>query len=595
MSRFLLIDHGLSRVGGHNFQYAVDMLSAAQQQGYQPVLATHQSLSPDLFPDEWTVIPAFDYHALKAHQLGVDGRSRYAVDLEGRPLAKNGPSLVIRPLERWRQQRRLNQLQHFVDGCEQVFDQIGWNAEDRVFLPTLREFDFLGLVRFLQAHPESAQLDWHMQFHFDAFKGRETEHADQQERRLRFDRQVNTARQAVPEHRFNFYATTQAMCRQYNLLGVGQFKHLPYPVGDVFRAKNETKELKRPLRVSCAGMVRREKYGYSLTNFLRDTADLLQSGDMQLAVQINPKRVRRHLGKAGLGTAKVSECSAVEDSSPVVVVKHPLSSEEYVEFIRGSDIGLFLYDSERYHSRASGILLEMLSSGVPIIVPGGCWLADQIQGEQYDHAQQVLTDANLSIDADLPQVWATEASGRVASATAEVPETVSGEVSITGSQHAILTWNWDSKDVAGQYVQIKASTHDTQGNVLGSEQVFTCGVAPDTTARPGVLISIPERTSKLRIELSNAFANRTMELDDLQLSFVRAASKKVPIGRVGLIAAEPEQIPGLLREMTQHIEHYRDSAQAFSGAYGEKHAPERTLEILDANSQARQRPAPLAA
>lgn len=582
MSRFILIDHGLSRVGGHNFEYALDMLAAAERQGNQPVVATHQSLAPNLFPEAWQVVPAFDYQVQKAYQLGVDGRSRYAVDIEGRPLAENGPRVVVRPLERWRQRKRLECLGRFVAGCEHIFAEIGWDPSDTVFLPTLHDFGLLGLIRFLRAHPESAQLDWHMQFHFDAFKGRETEHDDQGERRSRFDRQINLAKRAVPEHRFHFYATTEAMCRQYNRLGIGEFKYLPYPVGNVFRKPNEKPISERPLRVSCAGMVRREKYGYSLTNILRDTADLLQQGDMQLAVQINPKRVRRHLGKAGLAKATVSECSAAGDRSPVVVVKHPLTSSDYVDFIRGTDIGLFLYDSDRYHSRASGILLEMLTAGVPVIVPGGCWLSEQIQGQQYMHARQLLVDANLSIDVKLPEIWPTKANGRVASASFAVPET-----NRQGSQKAILSWKWNSEEFRGQYLRIAASCQDQHGTQTAEQQLFLCGVPNSHATPPAVLIEIPAETSQLRIELSNAFANRLMELDQLELSFINTATD-APSGQVGLIAAEPKQIPLLLREMLNHYEHYRETAQRFSMAYGEQHAPERTLEILSANTQASQ-------
>ncbi|MEQ8838876.1 MAG: glycosyltransferase, partial [Lacipirellulaceae bacterium] len=508
----------------------------------------------------------------------MDGRSRYAVDVEGRPLAEKGPRMVLRPLERWRQRQRIDQLEAFVAGCEQVFAKTDWDPADRVFLPTLGEFDLLGLIRFLRTHPESVQLDWHMQFHFDAFKGRETEHASQQERQLRFDRQINFAKQAVPDHKFHFYATTEAMCRQYNRLGIGDFQHLPYPVGEVFRKPNEKPTVGRPLRVSCAGMVRREKYGYSLTNMLSDTADLLQQGDMQLAVQINPKRVRRHLGKAGLARATVSDCSAAGDRSPVVVVKHPLTSDEYEEFIRGSDVGLFLYDSDRYHSRASGILLEMLSAGVPVIVPGGCWLSEQIQGEQYCHARHLLKEAKISLDANLPSIWKTRDHGRVASATVAIPESNSPT-----ERKAVLSWNWDPEQFQGQYVRITVRSIDESGNAKGDQQVSLCGVARDSAIEPAILINVPKDASYLNIELSNAYANRMMELDHLELSFINSASD-APTSRVGLIAAEPQQIPLLLREMLNHYQHYIDSARSFALQYGEQHSPERTLEILQANT-----------
>ena len=54
-----------------------------------------------------------------------------------------------------------------------------------------------------------------------------------------------------------------------------------------------------------------------------------------------------------------------------MAVKHPLSPEDYIDYIRQAGVGLFLYDSRRYFARCSGVLVEMLASGVPVIVPAG--------------------------------------------------------------------------------------------------------------------------------------------------------------------------------------------------------------------------------
>ena len=43
-----------------------------------------------------------------------------------------------------------------------------------------------------------------------------------------------------------------------------------------------------------------------------------------------------------------------------------------------ADVGLFLYNPQRYVARCSGVLLELLIRGVPVVVPQGCWLSDQL-------------------------------------------------------------------------------------------------------------------------------------------------------------------------------------------------------------------------
>ena len=39
-----------------------------------------------------------------------------------------------------------------------------------------------------------------------------------------------------------------------------------------------------------------------------------------------------------------------------------------------AQIGLLLYDRHAYRSRCSGVLVEFLCAGVPVIVPSGTWL-----------------------------------------------------------------------------------------------------------------------------------------------------------------------------------------------------------------------------
>ena len=55
-----------------------------------------------------------------------------------------------------------------------------------------------------------------------------------------------------------------------------------------------------------------------------------------------------------------------------------LDAESYNCFLDSADVGLFLYNPQRYVARCSGVLLEMLIRGVPVIVPKGCWLSEQL-------------------------------------------------------------------------------------------------------------------------------------------------------------------------------------------------------------------------
>ena len=45
MNNFLVIDHSIKRIGGHNYEYALHILRAAERQGYRPVLAVNRRFS----------------------------------------------------------------------------------------------------------------------------------------------------------------------------------------------------------------------------------------------------------------------------------------------------------------------------------------------------------------------------------------------------------------------------------------------------------------------------------------------------------------------------------------------------------------------
>ena len=74
-----------------------------------------------------------------------------------------------------------------------------------------------------------------------------------------------------------------------------------------------------------------------------------------------------------------------------------LTTRDYHAWLDTADVGLFLYDPHRYVARCSGVLLEMFARGVPVIVPDGCWLADQVRaagghrsiGYIYQHRSEI--------------------------------------------------------------------------------------------------------------------------------------------------------------------------------------------------------------
>jgi glycosyltransferase involved in cell wall biosynthesis len=146
----------------------------------------------------------------------------------------------------------------------------------------------------------------------------------------------------------------------------------------VFSHWNKERATARPLRVLCAGGLREEKGLHELAHLMEKMSELgFAAGQLQFWVQA--KRASRVPVAAEDRYVLTCLDQQPPASARVVCVPHPLQPNDYVQLLNSAHVGLFLYDPERYYTRCSGILLELLTAGVPVIVPSGCWLGEQLQ------------------------------------------------------------------------------------------------------------------------------------------------------------------------------------------------------------------------
>ncbi len=569
MPRFILIDPWLDGVGGHNYQYAIDILQAAADRGYQPLLAANERFRDTTGHHAWPVQAVFRYQASSRYWLGPDGKCRHALAPDGQRLDL-GRADRYRPLAAWRRlldrQRgdRQRRIARYAQDLGALFAGLGWQADDVVFLPSQSEFDFLGVVRFLQQTPASRAVDWHLQFHFDIFSGRPHQYAAQQERLDRFRQQFSAALAQVPDHRLHFYATTEPMAAQYDRMQLARFQPLPYPVSGRLQPVAE-RSGSGPLRVTCAGAVRREKGRSGLAQLIQQLhAGALGDGQLQLVLQTDRNALRRLLPRE---LARRSEILPKPDPHcdwPVVPVAYPLAADDYAELIRQADVGLFLYDARRYYARASGVLVEMLAAGVPVIVPAGCWLADQLAAPHAEYLQGLAAGGQAAVALAAP-------------AEIRVP---------SGAASAIVRVRRRQRVAAGSYDEITVSQFDAQARQLGDPRAAVLARRGDG-GWTSSLTPLEPATRTLRVAVQTAFAPQPPGPWDGEVVFLEAAGQGAhPAATVGLVASSTAQIPDLLREMTAHYRHYRQSACRFAERWRADHAAARTVAALAANVQA---------
>ncbi|MEC7697163.1 MAG: hypothetical protein VYA11_08705 [Planctomycetota bacterium] len=597
MRRFILIDNWLESVGGHNYQYAMEILQAAANSQHEVVLATAQAFFKErsALPTNWSCYPIFRYAWNRTHTVGVDGKRTEPVGIDGRTLNNLNSSEQRQPskgkpwsrfFQTWDRKRR---IRAFKDACQHLFDRIGWNQDDIIFFPSVSDFDFLGLAAFLASNNATKTQHWHVQFHYDIFDGRPPEFESQRERIACMSRQFSHALAAIPTHRLHFYATTQQIADQYNRLQVAKFSPLPYPISLIqdFEIPSRPPRDKR-LRVTLAGAPRREKGKRELNQlFERLHRDHTLEQNAQVWMQGNHHTIARQLSDFDQTQIARAKTPASNDA-PIVVVPHPLKRKEYLEFIHHTDIGLLPYNNARYHARASGVLIEMLSAGVPVIVTAGSWLALQLAEPIYQHLEGILRREAIiakkyletplcNADDNLRDPNASGKPESVLIAGDTNPTTTSIAIP-AGAGAAIVQIPWlDTRP--GHFLRVRAVQQDATGRTQARpHSSILCEREQGKSVFS--IVGIDPQSDSIRIEISNAYHNHSMMTGRPQISFIKRSAKELPSGAVGLIASDFDQIPDLIREMILHYGHYRESAREHAHSWNHEHAPLRTIERL---------------
>jgi hypothetical protein len=533
MPKFILIDQSLRDLGGHHYPYAQTVLSAAQHSGWQPVLAVNRRFSQRAaLPTDWRV------HALFAHE----SYSRHTLDTQARLAAGAAPAGGWQPRGLagwWRNVMRRRRAAHFARDCARVFALEPLERGDLIFLATMSELDLWGLGEFLRRSGAGTHCSWHLQFHFGVFHGREPDYDAQAEAAQAMRASLAGALRLCGQRDLHFHCTTTQLTAQYQRLGVARFGTLAYPVHELFRPRAGAPSA--PLRIACLGHSRREKGYGQLPPLLRALwRDWFGPGRAQLVLQTHHGRQRRALealvASLGTGGTKALDFAAF-----------PLPLNGYAELLCGADVGLMLYDPTRYYARCSGVLLEMLCAGVPVLVPAGSWLAAQIEEPNQRYLDAVAARAGpaapLALDAEL-----------------RLPP---------AATMLLLECRWRADAMPGEYLRLELSAQDGAG-AGGTPLRVVLGARTDT-APVRSLLRLPPGCARLRVTAHNAWRQAAAPAGDFSWSWLE---QPAPMGALGLTIAAPAEIPRLLQDVLEHSSHYRrlvreqsaDCARAHSGA-----------------------------
>jgi hypothetical protein len=319
--------------------------------------------------------------------------------------------------------------------------------------------------------------------------------------------------------------------------------------------------------------------------------DFLAPGKVQLLVQSDRSTKTRRIH--GLDASDVVDyCPTYQavcsSTAPVAMVPHPLDPADYVDLVQGADVGLFLYDSRAYYARCSGILLEMLSAGVPSIVPAGCWLADQMYEPWQRHLRALERQAvtvRRAVSAWLP--LGARPGSRHAAPT---------EITFGGAERACAAqvevpaearelWVSFRTAVAEQGMWVRVDCEQDGGPRSGQSSIVRAEPLPKSTR---VMFRIAAAGGPPRLRFYNAYHDSPIKLRDLEVGWIASggAGRGVrALGAAGLIASDRRQIPALLDEMLTRYEHYSATAGAFSKVVTARHHPRNAVNTLFAGAR----------
>lgn len=687
MSRLIIVDQSLKGLGGHHFDYTLQIARAAASRQCEVIVATHRKFRGCSRLDHFARIhPVFRNTTYSRFSLLAGLRAMF-----GRPPLELGPSSPrkrslcftetqtdgsqaswkllwdrqrqwYRQCRQWADQRwagvresagRGRVVKAFAADCQQFFRSIGLHEGDHVFFPTISDLDLAGLLNYWMSNPESHQPTWHMQFHFDVFVGRSPDFRRQLGNVAPLRDLFEDIEDAVPSYQLNYYATTDAIAEQYQRLSRRRINELAYPVSDGFLLDSSfsrsrqgfplvSRHAERRSSATLAPGYDTDLLGGAAVDFRidRDAGEVTSQNFMQPNDVIQPMLddsyqgipivvaggVRDEKGQAclgdllgemnhqlfepGLGYLVCQRKSATRwwkrnvfhfteesDLTPSVwdrsicYLPHPLEPKQYQKMIRNTGIGLLAYDRESYAHRRAGIFGEYLAAGVPVLVPAGTWMADQMQERQRQYLSTIRESAAMCHRWRIEQLdWADwnvpSAGGTVSFDGRDVPAYAWSPMfpAIESSDmHASVRFDWQWPREHGTYCKVQLLFHSSDQRVLGSASAVLgrCG----TEGRCETLFAIPPGTSSIRLGFSNAYDERNASIQNLRVELLRTEGP-VPRGAVGLSFDQFDQIPELLSEMCRNHDHYRATAQDFSGSWYEGHDPMLTVTQLMSSAQA---------
>jgi hypothetical protein len=457
------------------------------------------------------------------------------------------------------------QARAFERDTRALFRRLSLADGDVLFYPTISARDTYGLAKSMPTASAAGLPSVHLLFRRNIYTGRRQGYHAQRESVAEMRRILAATTRLPASAKFSFYTDTDELSHQHNTLGGFPFHTVPIP--HTYAALDRPAST-GPIRITYLGDARREKGFHLLPQLVATLAGAgVQPDLVRYIVQCN-YNVPGGEPAAAIARGELEMWPA----DLVELYKEPLTSEEYKGLLLSAGINLLLYDPENYYARSSGILVESLAAGIPVIAPANTWLSRQFLAPFNRHleglAQSQTILASFTRDA---VAWQRRYSSGDITGTHDwcwlrIP---------AGTTHLLLRGEFGSLSTEtglciGRADSPSALLSNAKSIVLEADNRRCCAwLVRVGEARP-VRISVP------CVEGEGGFPFRSFRCDCLYIPEERST----PTGAVGQIYQCEDDIPRLVCEMIDHYSHYRRTAFEYAAEIRGYHNPDRLVAAL---------------
>jgi glycosyltransferase involved in cell wall biosynthesis len=336
MPRLYLIEQSALAIGGHYHAYSGAVARAARKAGLDVTILHNRRFTDDWGVDGATAIPAFDYTWSEADR-------------------------------QWRRRWERGNIAHDFRYASRVCPP---RAGDHVLFSTLGYAELEQILSYFAHLPPGQELPfYHLLLRYDP----DVLRAHLSIFRRLFDR---ISQSPMLRGRVLFHSDTHILAAEFSRLTGLPFHVLPIPFDQdhLRRRLGENRRPAKPLVIGYLGDARVEKNYADLPNAVAELwKEYVASGRARFVLQSN-----FNIPGGELGILQASQKLSQYPADKVDLITTALNGADYYDRVADADIIVIPYDPERYRGRSSGILIEAMAAGKPVVTTRGSWMATQV-------------------------------------------------------------------------------------------------------------------------------------------------------------------------------------------------------------------------